>query len=819
MGQVDEGPRARDNGRAVDRFSAATFEGEEFSDEAREAGWHWEPRESLLGSDWIRLCRARSSRRWGNYSWLTPKILLESLNDLVAKRFDDIVPIVRQRWMAGQRAAGMRQPEDLTVEWPGDPAIVILGDPGEADQSQYAVVKPMLSKCADTRFMIVLSDVIYPAGDVNDYVDGFFRPNAEYDRPIFALPGNHDWYDRLTGFMFHFCGAEALPAVTYRRSGRTLGQRIAESMWREASAPNRATLLRHRRPEWPVQPAPYFAIDTESLVYVLIDTGITGSIDREQAQWLIDLSSDVPKDKVLLTGKPIYVSGEYKPCPIVWNDPGQEREEGFRYETVDDVVRDPDNRYIAVVGGDTHNYQCHEVRVRTEAGERSVWHIVAGGAGAFLSETHTIPDLERFDAFPGRKRAPPVDEVVTFRCYPTRGDSLALFTRRFGRALFGTLVRATGAAVLATALLVGLAAIGRVQVPGADHHPSPLQLALVALVTFVGLGLAIAAGWFGAVQLLKGLSALIKGDRKRWEEKHFRGITAVALTLVFVAGAMALLDIVVADDTWRWAWTAAVAVVAIVVGVPGAILYSYQSRQGAAGLVRNFVPRLAAVAAVLGSLALATGVGLSAALIGALLLAIAVLAPAVGLLRERQPQVATWILRVVVLVGFAAAVLVSLVWEWWPGQVALTVLTTIVIVLWLALVVVSLRALPLLPRLRNCRLAPDVAVQRVREVTGLPATERQVTANVSPSDRRLCDMLLAPPGKKRLFNSIVSQAAEATGPPFFKHFLRVSVERQELVVRCYGVSGWVEDETDPPKQDEVRIPIRAPDQAQPSPRQ
>ena len=74
-------------------------------------------------------------------------------------------------------------------------------------------------------------------------------------------------------------------------------------------------------------------------------------------------------------------------------------------------------------------------------------------------------------------------------------------------------------------------------------------------------------------------------------------------------------------------------------------------------------------------------------------------------------------------------------------------------------------------------------------------------------------MLLAPPGKKRFFNAIVSQAAEATGPPFFKHFLRVSVERQELVVRCYGVSGWVQDETDPFLQDMVTIPIRAPGSA------
>ena len=36
--------------------------------------------------------------------------------------------------------------------------------------------------------MVVLSDVIYPAGDVNDYVNGFYIPYRDYDRPIHALP-------------------------------------------------------------------------------------------------------------------------------------------------------------------------------------------------------------------------------------------------------------------------------------------------------------------------------------------------------------------------------------------------------------------------------------------------------------------------------------------------------------------------------------------------------------------------------------------------------------------------------------------------------
>ena len=50
-------------------------------------------------------------------------------------------------------------------------------------------------------------DVVYPDGDVNEYVGKFFIPFADYPRPIYAIPGNHDWLDGLVGFMRHFCDA------------------------------------------------------------------------------------------------------------------------------------------------------------------------------------------------------------------------------------------------------------------------------------------------------------------------------------------------------------------------------------------------------------------------------------------------------------------------------------------------------------------------------------------------------------------------------------------------------------------------------------
>jgi hypothetical protein len=114
-----------------------------------------------------------------------------------------------------------------------------------------------------------------------------------------------------------------------------------------------------------------------------------------------------------LTGKPLYVNNV--------RDPGAVADRDF---TVDDIVRDPENNYVAAIGGDIHNYQRYPVRV----GERTIEYIVSGGGGAFMHATHTIPVVD-------------VEGVSEheFRCYPLRGDSLAFYSRLYSRKLaFGT---------------------------------------------------------------------------------------------------------------------------------------------------------------------------------------------------------------------------------------------------------------------------------------------------------------------------------------------------------------------------------------------
>lgn len=159
-----------------------------------------------------------------------------------------------------------------------------------------------------------------------------------------------------------------------------------------------------------------------------IDTGLLGTLDAEQGRWLREMSEG-PVPKILVTGSPLYVDGEHHPCPI----------EGGG--TVDDLVRDPERNFVAAIGGDIHNYQRYPVSVHG----RTVQYVVSGGGGAFMHATHTI------------KRVSVADVTEDdFRCYPLRGDSLAFYSRVYGRRLhlrrFFTLSEAEATAVIAERL-------------------------------------------------------------------------------------------------------------------------------------------------------------------------------------------------------------------------------------------------------------------------------------------------------------------------------------------------------------------------------
>ncbi|MEW2812663.1 metallophosphoesterase [Streptomyces massasporeus] len=366
-------------------------------------------------------------------SWLDPKMLWVARNGVLASWFGDPTGRTRGRWVAQRAASGAPADKVIRRDDPDRFSFLVIGDTGEGDDPQYAVVPGFLKTGQDTRFAVLASDVIYPVGSADDYDTKFFRPYQDYRAPIYAIPGNHDWYEDLGGFMRVFCDdAPPLPpeprprpftrawlrSLLWHRPRPDAGQHLAE-----------ARKLRSAPEQQAVQPGPYWAIDAGPVRIIGIDTGLLGTLDAEQGAWLREVSRG-PRPKILVTGSPLYVDGRREPCAV----------EGGG--TVDDIVRDPDHHYVAAIGGDIHNYQRYPVVLDDG---RTLQYVVAGGGGAFMHATHTIP----------RVNVAGVTEQ-DFRCYPLRGDSLAFYSRLYGRRLrmrrFFTLTEAEATAVIAERL-------------------------------------------------------------------------------------------------------------------------------------------------------------------------------------------------------------------------------------------------------------------------------------------------------------------------------------------------------------------------------
>ena len=145
---------------------------------------------------------------------------------------------------------------------------LILGDTGEGDRSQYGLV-PLL-RAINPDFMIIAGDVAYPAGRINgakpeldDYRCGFFQPYRNLNCPIWAVPGNHEYYSDQRGWEFFqiFC-THGFSAAWHQHGLRLVCQ--PGTYW-ELSDPEGQT----------------------DLVVIGLDTGQSANLDGQKPWWQI----------------------------------------------------------------------------------------------------------------------------------------------------------------------------------------------------------------------------------------------------------------------------------------------------------------------------------------------------------------------------------------------------------------------------------------------------------------------------------------------------------------------------------------------------
>jgi hypothetical protein len=105
------------------------------------------------------------------------------------------------------------------IDGRGDFSFIVIGDTGEGDASQHVLRDQLLGVGAkpETKFLVVASDVIYPSGAMIYYEPKFYLPFKGFTKPIYAVPGNHDWYDALDSFGANFLEPKAARAALRAR--------------------------------------------------------------------------------------------------------------------------------------------------------------------------------------------------------------------------------------------------------------------------------------------------------------------------------------------------------------------------------------------------------------------------------------------------------------------------------------------------------------------------------------------------------------------------------------------------------------------------
>jgi hypothetical protein len=351
--------------------------------------------------------------------WLSPGLLARSGVEVVVSgtfgKFADKREIQREP----QDGLDYSGADELWVDY--------LSDTGDGWDATYTMAWLLAQESLEFdgerlprgKVLLLGGDQVYPTADPTAYEDRFIGPfsaalpknPAVTDKPdLYALPGNHDWYDGLVSFLRVFC----------TRDG-------AIGDWR----------TRQRRS--------YFAVKMPHdwwvwAVDIQLDTYLDdGQLDYFRAQPV------KPGDKIILmTAKPAWIKAL----------PGRVEPPSWRYLSYfeERVVRASGGRLVMTITGDIHHYARYEPA--GEHADDAPTRLTAGGGGAYLSGTHTLyPELHV------RSLDHDASETVTYtreEIYPSAKDSrrlsngilkLALLNPSFA-ALLGTLYAVLGVAML-----------------------------------------------------------------------------------------------------------------------------------------------------------------------------------------------------------------------------------------------------------------------------------------------------------------------------------------------------------------------------------
>ena len=257
----------------------------------------------------------------------------------------------------------------------GDFSFIVIGDTGEGDASQMSLRDQLIaaSKRDRVKFLVLSSDVIYPDGKMKDYERNFYLPFHGFEKPIFAIPGNHDWFDANEGFNANFLERDSAILSLRARllSDLKTGAINTDDRFNEITA-EADRLRQYYRIKNGLQRGSFFEFHAPGFSLIAADTGILRTLDPYQSAWFEQsLTRAGSNYKLVVLGHPFFVAG----AGTAANDSEFQK----IYETLKRFSVD------AVMAGDTHDFEFYRQPYQSQAGPREMFHFVNGGGGAYLS--------------------------------------------------------------------------------------------------------------------------------------------------------------------------------------------------------------------------------------------------------------------------------------------------------------------------------------------------------------------------------------------------------------------------------------------------
>ena len=316
-------------------------------------------------------------KRAGMVNWFEPAILLQTgLKSVISSLFGNYADRREMEAALDVPAPGSTISREV-AEYTATEEIWIdfISDTGDGFNATYSValtaaqpslkvkVKNEEKELPRAKMLILGGDQIYPTPTGDIYENKFkipfesALPEVEGDENyphMYAIPGNHDWYDGLGSFMKVFC------------QQRWIGN------WKT------------------MQTRSYFAIKLPHNYWIwATDIQLNEDIDKPQLNYFMETARNKmqPGDKVILcTAEPAWV---YK--QLYATDKSYDRLRFF-IETyiTEDKAECIGKKFelSAVLTGDLHHYSHY--CFKDEKGEAN-HYIGAGGGGAFLHLTHNLP--------------------------------------------------------------------------------------------------------------------------------------------------------------------------------------------------------------------------------------------------------------------------------------------------------------------------------------------------------------------------------------------------------------------------------------------